>query len=488
MARRVTVSRAAKLAGVSRGNLQRRIRQGDIQSFEGMVDLGDLSQLYPSAQLEDNSIIERLDRIIENASLRARNRTTTIPPDMQTLAARVNILSDEIVEAKLEISIFHNIMDKLKSRLNRLASEIPAASKSVHSLQAWLLGEIESIADKKFTQYPLIATDTILRIIAAQVHLVPSGHEFFVEGSDSILESGLSSGLALNYGCSNGNCGKCKAKLISGEIRKIRSHDYVLTEKDKLQGYFLTCSNTAVTDIAIEADEAGNENEIPRQTLSAWVRKVSDANDEVRILSLKTPRTQRLRFLAGQAVKLEIPDVTSTTLHIASCPCDDMNLQFHIHKDSDNAFSNYIFNRIKTNDLINLEGPKGHFVLREDEPNPVIFIAYGNGIAPVKSLLEHAMTLNVTEHIHLYWSVPNEKDLYLHNQCRSWNDAFESFDYTPIINNHDDVIGHMNNDHADLSEFHFYIAGPGKNVTTTKNALLEQGVGSESIFIEEINS
>ena len=44
MTRLVTVSRAAKLAGVSRGNLQKQIREGAITSFEGMVDLEQLAR------------------------------------------------------------------------------------------------------------------------------------------------------------------------------------------------------------------------------------------------------------------------------------------------------------------------------------------------------------------------------------------------------------------------------------------------------------
>lgn len=485
MPRLVTISRAAKLVGIPRGKLQRRVQDGDIESFEGMVRLIDLAELYPETSFEDNSILERLENIIENAAQSARNRTTTISPDTKTLAARVNILSDELVEAKLEISIFHNILDKLKSRLDKIIVKLPEASAPVHELQTWLHKEIESIVDKKFQQYPLLVTDTFLRIMTAQVHIEPTGHEFFVEGSNSILESGLSAGLALNYGCSNGNCGKCKARLLSGDIKKIRSHDYVLSEKDKLQGYFLTCSNTAVTDVVIKADEAGNENDIPAQALSAWVRKATVGNDQVRILNIKTPRTQRLRFFAGQAVRLEIPDVASTTLHIASCPCDDMNLQFHIVKDQGNPFADYIFNKVKTNDVVNIEGPIGHFVLHEDEPNPIIFIALGYGIAPIKSLIEHALTLNVTENIHLYWVVQSENDLYLHNQCRAWNDAFESFTYTPVIAN-EGLIDKLLTAHNKLVAYHYYIAGPAERIAPTKNALLEQGVNQNSIFLEPV--
>lgn len=490
MERLVTISRAAKLVGVSRGSLQRRIQDGELTSFEGKLELADLARAYPQAQLEDNSMLEKIERIIERAAIKARNRTPAMPPDMETLAARVNILGEELVDAKLEISQFYNLFDKLKSKLKNLASEDSPAAPAIRELQTWLLNELEIATRKKFEKFPLFVTDTFLRIMAAQVHIKPSGHEFFVEGNNSILESGLSAGLALNYGCSNGNCGKCKARLVSGEVRKIRNHDYVLSEKEKIQGYILTCSHTAVTDVILEADEAGSEQDIPQQNISAWVRKVSDANDKIHILNVKTPRTQRLRFLAGQKARLEVPGIASTDAHIASCPCDEMNLQFHIADRSTDPFAQYILTRARHNDVINIEGPSGHFVLHEDEPNPLVFVAFGLGFAPIKSLIEHAMTLDVTEHIYLYWIMPEEGDLYMHNLCRSWADAFERFTYTPVLTHNqpqDDAnrfLQSLNSAHADLTQFQFYIAGPADRVAETRNALLEQGVSDNSIFNE----
>jgi len=485
MSRLVTVSRAAKLAGISRGNLQKQIREGAITSFEGMVNLEQLAQQYPSVNFEADSLLEKLEQIIENASVRARSGKTTTPPDIATLATRVNILSEELVESKLEISIFYNIFDKLKTRLKNIASKEPEAANAIRDLQSWLITEIDTVTDKKFEQYPILATDTFLRIMAAQVRLEPSGHEFFVEGSDSILESGLSSGLALNYGCSNGNCGKCKAKVLSGEVKKVRNHDYVLNEKEKLQGYILTCSNTAVTDLILEAEEAGSENDIPAQSITAWVRKLVPLKGNMYTLHVKTPRTQRLRFLAGQYVSVEIPGVASKKLHVASCPCDDMNLQFHIDGSINDDFTNYIKTQIKPNDAIEIEGPSGHFVLHEDKPNPIVFIAFTNGFAPIKSLVEHAMTLDVTEDMKLYWLVPKEEDLYMHNHCRSWDDAFERFAYHPVnVESSDAVQTLIDSLDGNMTHHHFYIAGSDSQVTKTKNALQAQGIPHESIFTE----
>ena len=488
MARLVSISRAAKLVGVSRGNLQRRIQDGELESFEGQLRLSDLSQAFPNASLEDNSMLEKLERIIEHAAIKARNRTRTLPPDMEQLAARVNLLTEDLVEAKLEISIFYNIVDKLKARLNTISREHPQLSDAVRDLQSWFLQEIESISEKKIQQFPLVATDTFLRLVAAQVHIEPSGHEFFVEGSNSILESGLSAGLALNYGCSNGNCGKCKAKLLSGEIKKIRPHDFVLSEKDKLQGYFLACSNTAVTDIIIAADEAGSENDIPLQTIQGRVRKLDYPKSNLCVLNVQTPRTQRLRFLAGQKVKLEIPGVGAAAVYVASCPCDDMHLQFHITQDDTNPLVTHVFSELKPNDVINIEGPNGHFVLHEDETNPIIFIAYGDGFPPIKSLVEHAMTLDVTEHIDLYWAVADENALYMHNHCRAWADAFERFNYSPIVKSSsdrtlsDEVMDSIQKDHPELASYHFYIAGPAREIAATRETLLRQGIKPECVF------
>lgn len=492
MSRLVSISRAAKLVGVSRGNLQRRIQDGELESFEGQLRLSDLARAFPNVSLEDNSMLEKLERIIERAAIKARNRTPTLPPDMETLAARVNLLTEDLVEAKLEISIFYNIMDKLKARLNTISREHPQLADSLRDLQSWLLQEIESVSEKKIEQFPLLATDTFLRLVAAQVRIEPTGHEFFVEGTNSILESGLSAGLALNYGCSNGNCGKCKSKLLSGEIKKIRPHDYVLTEKDKLQGYFLACSNTAVTDIVITADEAGSEQDIPMQSFQARVRKLENPIPDLSILNIKTPRTQRLRFLAGQKVKLEIPGVGSHIAHVASCPCEDMHLQFHIHRDAGNPFAQYVFTQLKPNDVINIEGPSGNFVLHEDETSPFIFIAFGDGFAPIKSLIEHAMTLDVTDHIDLYWAVPDQHDLYMHNHCRAWSDVFERFTYTPVVSNTTDhalsadVMRAIQKTHPQLAPYHFYIAGPAGEIAATQTALQQQGIKPDCVFSDAL--
>ena len=140
--------------------------------------------------------------------------------------------------------------------------------------------------------------------MSTTVRILPSGREYVSEGNSNLLEAGLHSGLALGYGCSNGNCGRCLAKIISGDVRKARHHDYPISDEQKASHHVLMCCNVAVTDVVLEASEARGSRDIPRQEITARVRNIEIVNDDVALIHLKTPRTNRLRFLAGQHVLL----------------------------------------------------------------------------------------------------------------------------------------------------------------------------------------
>ena len=92
--------------------------------------------------------------------------------------------------------------------------------------------------------------------MTAHVQIKPSGREFFVDGNDSLLEAALRAGLSLDYGCSIGSCGKCKARVLSGQVHRTRHSDYALTAAEKNAGVVLVCCDTAVGHLVLEAREA----------------------------------------------------------------------------------------------------------------------------------------------------------------------------------------------------------------------------------------
>jgi CDP-4-dehydro-6-deoxyglucose reductase len=274
---------------------------------------------------------------------------------------------------------------------------------------------------------------------------------------------------------------------VSGQVKKVRHHDYVLSEAEKARGYALMCSNTAVTDLVIEANEAGRPADIPLQHVSARVQRLERLADGALLrLQLLMPRANRLRFLAGQSATLEIGGL-SEDFPIASCPCDERHLEFHVRAADATPLTDYVFRSLKTSDLVMVEGPMGEFVLREDSPHPLLFVACETGFAPIKSLIEHAMALEAAEAIHLYWIATAAGGHYLQNQCRAWADALDDFYFTPLLaaGDYGAALGLIVATHAKLAELDVYAAGPQDFLAAAQNHLLSHGLPA-SQFVAQV--
>lgn len=494
MAKLLNLARAARLVGVSRGALQKRIHDGALDSFDGMVTLEELQRVFPGAVLEDNTMLEHVESIKEKSF--GRRVAERALPDKEILAARVHELGKELVQTKAQLKHAHTILEGLNKLLGGWISEGGARGGYSDTLRGWLYEQqLHAPVTADYAQ-SLMIRDSFLRVMTAQVKVLPSGVDFFVEGGDSILEAALRAGIALGYGCSSGNCGSCRARLVQGEVKQMRPHEYVLRDRDK--GYFLACSYTAVTDLVIEANVALCPDDIVEQSLTGEIRAIDHPSPEVAVVHVKTPPTQRLRFLAGQRARVSVGGSLAQDLPIASCPCEDRHLEFHVKRLAGNPFSDYVFNKLHAGDSIDISGPRGRFSLDASSTRPIVFIAFCTGFAPVKSLMEHAMALEQAESIHLYWIAPNEESLYLPGLARAWADALDDFHYAPIIVGRDldttnarqetainQIIGPTLMKLNTLRRSDLYVAGlEPQAVRSVENMLVSLGVPREQIHID----
>jgi len=107
-----------------------------------------------------------------------------------------------------------------------------------------------------------------------RVELKSGKYSFSADSHESILDAAIRAGVPINYGCSNGNCGLCKAKVVTGSTTQMRAHDYVVADAEKIQGHALMCSTSCQSDVVIEADVISNASDIPAQELRVKVRKI----------------------------------------------------------------------------------------------------------------------------------------------------------------------------------------------------------------------
>ncbi len=411
-------------------------------------------------------------------------------PSQEVLAQRLFRQSQDLADAQRHLQRYHELVVSLQRRIRHLGEQ-HRDDEALRELDRFATQGLARALATESVDY-LEVMDGMLKVMSAQVTVRPSGHEFTVEGHATLLQAGLHAGLMLNYGCGNGTCGMCKVRVISGEVARTQPFDYPLSEAERRQGYTLACAHTAASsELTLELLEAGGPQDIPQQQIVSHVRAITELAPDTRLLHLQTPRTHRLRFLAGQAVTLGLAtdgDDVHATHPVASCPCDDRNLHFFIVRNEGDAFAQRVFEgRLKAGDAVTVWGPTGDFVLA-DSARPLVFAACDTGFAPIKSLIEHALALDAAPSLSLFWLATRSDGHFMANQCRAWSEALDNFE--AALSRHADtatgahqIARAMRADLFDI-ECDFYLAGPPAFVDALNSDLLAVGVPQPQILAE----
>ena len=196
---------------------------------------------------------------------------------------------------------------------------------------------------------------------------------------------------------------------------------------------------------------------------------------------MRPPRSQRLRFLSGQHATLTADGLPPLELAIASCPCEEMRLEFHVPRLAEAPLGAALLDgTLRRFTPVTVEGPRGDFVLDRNSHAALAFIAVGTGFAPVRGLVEHALALEQAPRIHLERLVLEPHGAYLDNLCRSWVDALDDFGYQAGSWPDDDLetwVDAFATAHLTDSATTLFIAGPPDHVAALDAAFAARAPG-----------
>ena len=325
-----------------------------------------------------------------------------------------------------------------------------------------------------------------------KVTIKNSGHTFDVRPSQTVLQAAIDAGINLPYGCRNGACGSCKAKLVSG---KVFHHDYqgsAMSNAELAAGNTLLCCAMALEDLEIECREVGGLAGIKPRILPARVAKKEQLSHDVIALHLQLPASERLQFLAGQYVEFILKDGKRRAFSIANAPHDNDFLQLHIRVIPSGLFSEYVANELQEKAILRLEAPFGNFFLRENSDKPVIFVAGGTGFAPVKGIIEHMLHNNIKRDIILYRGARVAEDLYMNELCEKWAELTPHLTYIPVLSEpvaadnwqgrtglvHQAVL----DDIKDLNAYQAYVCGAPAMCDVAHTSFVKQGLDADEFF------
>jgi CDP-4-dehydro-6-deoxyglucose reductase len=266
-----------------------------------------------------------------------------------------------------------------------------------------------------------------------QVLVNPSGRQFSCDAGESILAAAIRAGVGLPYGCKNGACGSCKGKLVSGQAEIGAHQERALSAAEREAGQTLFCCAMPQSDVVIEVREVLGVGDFPIKKLPSRVAKLERVTDDVMILSLQLPATERMQFKAGQYIEFLLKDGKRRAYSMATAPHSDELLALHIRHMPGGLFTDQVFGTLKEKDILRFEGPLGTFFLREDSQKPIVMLASGTGFAPIKAMIDHWAHQESTRPITLYWGGRRPADLYMNALCEEWAKTLPNFRYMPVI-------------------------------------------------------
>lgn len=307
-----------------------------------------------------------------------------------------------------------------------------------------------------------------------------------VPAGDTILDVALDKGLDYPHGCRSGNCGACKSVLHKGEVELTDYSDYALTDDERKAGQILACRAMPQGDCEISFQEPDEAASHPRRLLDCRVVELIRATHDITIVRLAVAAGGPFAFSAGQYASVTFGDLPARDYSMANHP-DEAILEFHVRVAAGGTVSAYVASQLKLGDMVGVEGPFGVSYLREKHTGPIVACAGGSGLAPIKSIVDTALSRGMKQPIKLYFGARDERDIYLEPHFQALAAKHPNLVFQTVLSEPKAatarrsglMVDVVRQDFRDLDGAKAYLAGPPIMVETCVAALEALGVRRE---------
>ena len=208
---------------------------------------------------------------------------------------------------------------------------------------------------------------------------------------------------------------------------------------------------------------------------------------------LLRPAGPPLRYQPGQYVLLGDPgaELVVRSYSIANAPRRDGLVSLLVTRVPGGQVSSWVHDVLRPGDRVLLSGPYGSFTAAPGEPGPVLYLAGGSGLAPVRALAEAALWDRTRAPVVLFFSARTQQDLIDDERFRTWQRRHPGFRYLRTLTRADGpppagripviLAGWF----PDLSGWRVYVAGAPGFVTACAAAAGACGARPGRVHTEE---
>lgn len=142
MGQLVSLTKAVRMLGIDRHDIQRLIHDGKLAAPDGMVDMARLRECFPGLALQDDPVLERV-QLIKTTAFSRRVRST-VAPDHDALEVQIRKRNAELSLERAQAKKYRELLEALTKRLAEMQLRGDAAEQKVCAeLNRWLLGHLD---------------------------------------------------------------------------------------------------------------------------------------------------------------------------------------------------------------------------------------------------------------------------------------------------------------------------------------------------------
>lgn len=306
-------------------------------------------------------------------------------------------------------------------------------------------------------------------------------------------------GIHLPSACgSKGNCGLCKLKVVEPEIPFTKHELERLFEDKRNEAFHLSCQISLKQDINIE---------IPQEYLTSqeYTAKLASRRlltSDIIELTLELISPASISFNPGQYILIKVPPKEGRKafmrpFSIASSNADTSFIQLNIRRNPGGICTSWIFDELKQGEVVKFSGPRGNFYMHNTE-RPMLFIAGGSGMAPVRSILKTMHHFRINRKAIYFFGALSHQDLFYLDEMEKLQKEMDDFRFIPALSNEPEgsswqgergLIPEVAERYltGDVSEYEAYLCGKPAMIQSCISILTIKNIPSERTYFDLFN-
>ncbi len=314
-----------------------------------------------------------------------------------------------------------------------------------------------------------------------------------ITGEDTLLNCLSANKIFIPSACGGkSTCGHCKVVVKCGGGEILATEKGFLTNKEVKEGVRLACQVKVKDNIKISLPDELLEV----QEYTATVAALDDLTSDIKLLRLDLITPKAIRFKPGQYVQIFVPGYEVFRAYsVASPPSMTNSIEFTIRYIPKGMCTTFIHKALKVGDKVKFTGPYGHFYLDENSERPIICIAGGAGMAPIRSIVYHLKEQNMPRKISYYFGARTKKDLFFVDELKQIEADFPNFKYRAALSEPTPqdcwegdtgfVTDAVKKYEGDLTEHEAYLCGPPPMLDAAVKVLTAKGLNEKRVLFDK---